>query len=197
MSGSSATQSATQTGATQTTAFVLGGSTQSTTGVQTNTGGGSLAIPTTGVQGGGGTIAAAGFVFTYIPTSYANAAICTTAYSVCQQQSSACFASLGGGAVNGVTVGGLGGGTTVVGNGGGGGGATVTNAASVCSSLSSQACYGLQQDVCTSFGTGGGGGGGATAVVTSAGGGPQRTACPGALYAAGAGVVVGAMRGFV
>merc|ERR1711939_357718 len=138
-----ATGSTTNQGSSDTTGFVLGGTTTitSTTGIQS----GSLQIPTTGVQGGGGTVAAAGFVWTYIPTSYANAALCETAYSVCQQSSSECFDSLGGS--NGVTVGGFGGGTTVP-----GAGSSVTNAASVCSSLSQQACYGIQESVCSSFG---------------------------------------------
>jgi hypothetical protein len=176
---------------TGTTGFVLGATTAAAsttiTQISQTTNGGSLQIPSTGVSGGGSTVQAAGFVFTYIPTSYANAQLCQTAYSVCQQQSTACLQSLGG--ANGVTVGVLGGGGTTV--TGGNGGATVTNAASVCSSLSSQACYGLQEQQCTNFG-------GATGAVVTASGnaaGPRQTACPGMVYAAaGAGVAYGAMR---
>lgn len=134
---------------------------------------------------------AAGFVFTYIPTSYANAQLCETAYSVCQQQSSACFSSLGG--VNGVTVSVIGGGGTTV--NGGGSAQTVTNAAGVCSSLSSQACYGIQEAQCTNFGTGGGSAGGVVSTGSGNDAGPRQTAYPGMVYAAaGAGVVYGAMR---
>lgn len=168
-----------------TNGFVFGTTSfTSTAGIGT----GSLQIPTTGVEGGGQTVAAAGFVFTYIPTSYANRELCQTAYSVCQQQSSDCFQSLGG--QNGVTVGGLGAGTTVQ-----GAATSVTDAAGVCSSLSQQACYGIAEDQCTNFG-----GGSATAtgaVVQPGNDGPRQTACPGMLYAAaGAGAVYGAMGGF-
>lgn len=186
VSGGSVTATATNTGngeSSSTTGFVFGTTTfTSTAGIQT----GSLQIPTSGVAGGGSTIEAAGFVFTYIPTSYANSLLCQTAYSVCQQQSSECFDSLGG--QNGVTVGGLGQGTTV-----NGAATSVTNAASVCSSLSQQACYGIQENVCTNFGSGGGIATGG--VVQSGNNGPRQTACPGILYAAGAGAFYGAMRG--
>lgn len=185
-SGTSATS-----GQTRTTGFVLGG----TTTVTSTAGGGGgqsggLQIPTTGVQGGGSTVQANGFVFTYIPTSYANSQLCETAFSVCQQQSSACLSSLGG--ANGVTVGGFGAGTTVQ-----GGGSTVTNAAGVCSSLSAQACYNLEEEQCTNFGPNGGGSSGGTTVIQPGNDGPRQTACAGVLYAAGAGAVYGAMRGMV
>ena len=46
---------------------------------------------------------------------------------------------------------------TVAGSGGAGvtvqGAAAVTSASSVCSSLSTRACYGLQEGYCTAFGT--------------------------------------------
>lgn len=182
--GSSTSGLDTNSEPTSTTGFVFGTTTVTSTAGE---GSGSLQIPTTGVEGGGSTVEAGGFVFTYIPTSYANAALCETAYSVCQQQSSECFQSLGG--QNGVTVAGLGGGTTVQ------GGSTVTDAQGVCSSLSQQACYGIQEEQCSNFGgaTGTSNGGG---VVQPGNYGPRQTACPGYLYAAGAGAVYGAMRGF-
>jgi hypothetical protein len=168
--------------------IVLGGSTTTftSTGAIQTPAGSSIQLPSTGVAGGGSTVAAAGFTFTYIPTSYANAQLCETAYSYCQSQSSACAASLGG--VNGVTVGGMAGGITVSAQA-----TSVTNAASVCSSLSSQACYGIQEDTCNSLN----GGSTQTGNVVQPGvGGPRQTACPGLVYAAGMGAFYGAWRGF-
>jgi hypothetical protein len=92
-----------------------------------------------------------------------------------------------------VTVGGVAGGTTVQ---GGTAQTTVANAAAVCSSLSSQACYGIQEQQCTNFGSGGATGTG-NVVTTTGNLGPRQTPCPGVLYVAGAGVVYGAMRGVV
>ena len=156
---------------TSTTGFVLGGST-TTTAYQPP----SL---TTGVQGGGSTVINTYYPFVYIPTSYANAELCLSGYSQCQAESTACFQSLAG--VNGVTVSGVGFGTTVQ----GATGASSRVASSVCSSLSQAACYNLQTETCNRFA-------GANPGGTQQGAGPRQTACPGMIYAAGAGAMMGA-----
>lgn len=131
-------------------------------------------VPTTGVAGGGSTVPNQYFPFVYIPTSYANAGLCSTYWTSCQAESTSCLVSLAG--ANGVTVGGFGQGITVQGSTG-----TVLSAASsICSSLSMQACYGLQLQRCNQLS------GGANAA-------PRMAACPCVMYIAGAGAVLGAM----
>ncbi|KAG5299443.1 hypothetical protein I7I50_07170 [Histoplasma capsulatum G186AR] len=97
------------------------------------------------------TVPNAPFPFTIIPTTFPNQEACVSAYSGCQAQFSSCTASLGG--VNGVTVGGSRG-ITVPGVQ-----PTVGNPQSVCSSLSTAACHGLQVGYCTAFRDGIGSGG--------------------------------------
>ena len=66
-------------------------------------------------------------------------------------------------------------------------GATATgSAASICSSLSTQACYNLQPSNCPQFGTAGATGSGVIVSVNSAGRG-----CDGVRYGIGAGVAIG------
>lgn len=87
------------------------------------------------------------YPFAYIPTTYPNSKVCSSSYSRCQTDYSSCTSVLGAGG-NAVTV-----------NGGGGVGITgpvqgllgPVSAASVCSSLSQQACYGLQLANCATF----------------------------------------------
>jgi hypothetical protein len=99
----------------------------------------------------GSTVPGAAYPFVYIPTSYSNAASCSSYYSFCQDEYTSCIVSLGG--QYGVTIaGGNGGGVTVA------GATAVTSASaavSTCSSLSLEACYGLQESYCTAFGTSG------------------------------------------
>ena len=78
-----------------------------------------------------------------------------------------------------MTITGIGGGTTVQ------GGATATGAASICSSLSQEACYGLQLSNCNAYGTVGSGG---SFVVSGA---AAPTGCPRRYYEIGVGVAVG------
>ncbi|KEF52796.1 uncharacterized protein A1O9_11213 [Exophiala aquamarina CBS 119918] len=174
--------------ASSTTAFVLGGTTTSTTSQ------GTTAQPT-GVAGGGSTVPNNFFPFIYIPTSYANAALCTSAFSSCQTASTSCFVALAG--QNGVTVSGFGGGITVQ----GASGTILSTASSICSSLSAEGCYNLQESQCAGFGTGAGsnptGSGTTTGFVQVGNHGPRQTACPGILYAAGAGAMVGAVGGLL
>lgn len=92
------------------------------------------------------------YPFAFIPTTYSNPEICSSSYSRCQTDFSSCTSVLGAGG-NAVTV-----------NGGGGVGVTgpvqgflgPVSAASVCSSLSQQACYGLQLANCATFTANGG-----------------------------------------
>ncbi|KAL2365765.1 hypothetical protein RJZ56_001220 [Blastomyces dermatitidis] len=91
------------------------------------------------------------FPFPIIPTTFSNQDACVSAYTDCQVQYSSCTASLGG--VNGVTIGGAGG-ITVPGVQ-----PTAGNPVSVCSSLSTEACHGLQVGYCTAFRDGVGSGG--------------------------------------
>ena len=94
------------------------------------------------------TVTNAFFPFPYIATTYTNAAACSRAYERCQDDTARCTAALASG----------GGGVTV--QAPGGQGATITpvpslgpqSAASVCQSLSSQACYGLKVEACQAFG---------------------------------------------
>lgn len=113
------------------------------------------------------------YPFAYIPTTYTNAAACTSAYSSCQTDVSSCTAALTGG-IHGVTISGPNGGVTVSAIT-----ATMdpTAASQICQSLSSQACYGLQVAACAAFGTG---------TANNAG----RNRC-GNLYGIGAGVAIG------
>ncbi|PGG97533.1 hypothetical protein GX51_07285 [Blastomyces parvus] len=83
------------------------------------------------------------YPFPIIPTTFPNQEACVSAYTDCQVQYSSCTASLGG--VHGVTIGGAGG-ITVPGVQPTGG-----NPVSVCSSLSTEACHGLQAAYCTAF----------------------------------------------
>lgn len=172
--------SAVTTGAT-TGGLVFGGTISTTSPATTTTTTGFM-FPTTTTAvvtagGGGSTVPNAVFPFVYIPTTFENAAQCSSYYTSCQSEFSSCTASLGGG-INGVTVTGVGGGVTVQ-------GATATgNAASICSSLSAQACYGLQPTQCSAFGVGGG-----NTFVVSQGAGPTR--CPGGVYEIGVGIAVG------
>lgn len=81
------------------------------------------------------------FPFTYLPTTYANAAACSSSYSECQSEYTACTNSLGGAGANGITVV-EGGGVTVVAPVGS------VSAQQICLSLSDRACYGLQLASC-------------------------------------------------
>lgn len=193
--GGTATGKATAT-SSSTGGIILGGTT--TSSITSATTSPTITSLTTGVAGGGSTVPNNYYPFVYIPTSYANAALCTSAYSSCQSASTSCFASLAG--ANGVTVSGLGGGITVSGVSG----TVLSSASSICSSLSAQGCYNLQQSQCSIFGTASAATTGTTTTTSASGGfvqvgnhGPRQTACPGMLYAAGAGAVFGAWGGLV
>ncbi|KAN0069779.1 hypothetical protein V8E54_012085 [Elaphomyces granulatus] len=121
--------------------------------------------PAAGAVITGSTVAGAAYPFIYIPTAFANGQTCSSYYSFCQSEYASCTASLGG--AYGVTVAGGGAGVTVAGAPG------VTGAAaaqSICSSLSFQACYGLQIGYCAGLGTASAAG----ARFVNAGSGPVR-----------------------
>ncbi|KAF2189488.1 hypothetical protein K469DRAFT_736827 [Zopfia rhizophila CBS 207.26] len=114
------------------------------------------------------------YPFAFIPTTYTNAAACSSAYTSCQTDAASCTAALANG-VQGITVSAPNGGATITAI------ASVgpQSASSICQSLSSQACYGLQVEACQAFGNGNGGN-------QNSG----RNLC-GNLYVIGAGVAVG------
>ncbi|KAF2255734.1 hypothetical protein BU26DRAFT_545278 [Trematosphaeria pertusa] len=109
------------------------------------------------------------FPFPYIPTTYTNAAACSSAYTSCQSDAASCTAALANGQ-QGVTISAPNGGATITAIASLG----QQSAASICSSLSQQACSGLQVEACQAFG----------------GTGEARTMC-GDMYRVGAGVALG------
>ncbi|RMZ79108.1 hypothetical protein DV738_g3477, partial [Chaetothyriales sp. CBS 135597] len=169
---------------TTTSGVILSSTTPTGLGSTITTDFSSALLPTSGVQGGGSTVANTFFPFVYIPTSYDNANLCLSAYSYCQYQSTACAQSLAG---SGVTVSNAGGGGITI---QGANSATLDpiSASSICSSLSAAACYGLTSEQCGTPTTGTDG----LTASTFFNHGPRQTACPGAIYAAaGAGAFVG------
>lgn len=142
-------------------------------------------VPTSTTQGnlqftasaGLSTVPNAFFPFVFAAATYSNAAACSSYYSSCQGEYNRCTVSLGG--INGVTVSGAGVGITVAGS------APTAQAQSICSSLSSQACSGIQLAACNTFGTA------TTAGVTIINPNAAPTRCPGGLYGIGVGVAVG------
>lgn len=100
----------------------------------------------TGVDGASGVVANAYYPYYYLPTTYANAGLCSSAFSSCRSEFSKCTSSLETGG-NGVTVSGVGGGITAQPALG------MASAALICSSLSTQACYNLGLGNCPMYGT--------------------------------------------
>ncbi|KAJ4296494.1 hypothetical protein N0V90_006539 [Kalmusia sp. IMI 367209] len=135
------TQSSSSATAATTTTTSGGSATTSNTFVQGTT------APNAGTQRS--TVSNTYFPFAYIPTTYTNAAACSSAYTSCQEDAASCTAALARGQ-NGVTISAPNGGVTItavpsVGD---------ASASSICSSLSASACFGLQVEACASFGPG-------------------------------------------
>jgi hypothetical protein len=161
-------------GQTPPSGLVFASSTASSTGF-------TFATTTNSVQAAGvtpSTVSNPYYPFPYIATTYTDAAACSAAWTGCQTNSASCTAALGG---NGyaVTVAAPNGGVTVE--------AVTTSlpssaASSVCSSLSSIGCYGLQVAACAAFGNGNAAGATGAAARVGAGAG---------VYCMGAGVAVG------
>lgn len=93
------------------------------------------------------------FPFPYLPTTYPNAAVCSSSFSSCETEFSRCTSQLIAGD-NGLTISGIGPGITRE------AALPSTSAASICSSLSAEACYHLQLTNCPMYGTAAGSGGG-------------------------------------
>lgn len=92
----------------------------------------------------GSTMTGAAYPFVYVPTTFSNAASCTSYYSLCESEYTACTANLAG--RYGVTVAGPNGaGVTVQGP------SATPAVASLCSSLSMDACHGLSLGHCDSY----------------------------------------------
>ena len=143
----------------------------------------SQAVPTVPgkaarITGGPSTVPNAFYPFVALPTTFPNAAVCSSSFTSCRTEFAKCTSSLQGG--NGVTVGGGGGiigGVTRL-------AATLPGeAVSICSSLSTAACSHLALSNCPAYGT----------AAASAGFSVQTGAAVrcGAAYAVGAGVAVG------
>ncbi|KAF1996246.1 hypothetical protein P154DRAFT_498811 [Amniculicola lignicola CBS 123094] len=125
-----------------------------------------------GAQGTRSTVDNPYFPIAYIPTTYTNAAACSSAYSSCQTDAASCTAALANG-LPGVTITAPNGGATITAIASLG----MPSAVAICSSLSLQACYNLDVAACANFGNGNTG----AAATRGCGG----------LYGLGAGVAVG------
>lgn len=91
------------------------------------------------------------YPFPIIPTTYPSAAACSSAYTSCQRDAASCTIALANG-LQGVTVNAPNGGITITAIPSVG----LQNAASICNSLSSQACSLLTVEACAAFGSGSG-----------------------------------------
>ena len=163
--------------------YVLGAPTTTTSAA-------AFITPSSGIAGGGSTVPNAPFPFVYMPTSFADRALCSSYWTSCQSESVSCFSSLA------VMIAGPG--VTTPGP---------AAASSICSELSASACYGLDSaTTCDGFPAAAGVtttatttnpfvqttvAGTATGAATGAAG-SRATGCREMLYALGVGAVVGA-----
>jgi hypothetical protein len=143
--------------------------------------------PSAQITGSGGrsVVSNAYYPFPYLPTNFPNAAICTSSYSSCATEFAKCTYSLESGD-SGVTVSGAGVGITKP--------AAIPDitAASICSSLSTEACHNLQLAGCATYGSAAAQtAGGSFVASTNA----APTGCAG-MYGVGMGVGVGVAIGF-
>jgi hypothetical protein len=109
--------------------------------------GGASATPTSDGRAGsitGSTLDGA-YPFIVVPTAFKNAETCSSYYSLCQSEYSQCTGALMG--RYGVTIGGAGEGKTVQAV------TAASQATSICSSLSADACHGLNLGYCGSVAT--------------------------------------------
>lgn len=138
----------------------------------TTTNGGFVQQPTNAASYVRSTVPNSFYPFAFIPTTYTNAAACSSAYTSCQTDAASCTADLANGR-QGVTISAPNGGVTITAIASLG----LPSAVSICASLSSQACYGLQVEACNRYGPG-----------TRSG--AARNLC-GDVYKIGAGIAVG------
>ena len=120
----------------------------------TSGGANTAAAPTAAPSGaishaikGSSTIANSYYPYPVLPTTYANAGECSSSFSGCQAESAKCTGFIEGGGY-GVTIAGGGGGVTQQ------GAMEPASAEAICSSLSQQACHGLQLSMCSTLGGG-------------------------------------------
>ena len=150
--------------------------------------GSSVAAPGAGIThaiSGTSTISNQYYPFPVLPTTYANAIDCTTSFSACQAESAKCTGFIEGGGGYGVTISGQGGQITqqaVI---------PASSAESICSSLSLEACHGLQLAQCSTLGGPRAmSAGGSFVAGGSSNAGAMPTRC-GVWYGMGVGVAVG------
>ncbi|KNG51322.1 2 iron, 2 sulfur cluster binding protein [Stemphylium lycopersici] len=117
--------------------------------IASTTAGGPFVQETTGGANHGSTVQNQFYPFPYIPTTYDNAAACSSAYTSCQSDAASCTAALANGAA-GVTISAPNGGATITAIPSVG----LQSAQSICSSLSSLGCSQLTVEACQAFGDG-------------------------------------------
>ncbi|KAF1831866.1 hypothetical protein BDW02DRAFT_571607, partial [Decorospora gaudefroyi] len=107
-------------------------------------------VQETGGANHGSTVQNQFYPFPYIPTTYSDAAACSSAYTSCQRDAASCTAALATGAA-GVTISAPNGGATITAIPSLG----LQSAQSICSSLSSLGCSQLNVRACEAFDEGG------------------------------------------
>ena len=130
------------------------------------------------------------FPFLYIPTTFANAEVCSSYYTSCQTEYSSCLTSLGGG---GGVVASITSAATLIQLTGRQVATATGSAASVCSSLYSQGCYNLQEGYCASLSQSGAATGSGIIVTAS---GADGLLVPGKLSWLGIGLVMAGTVGW-
>lgn len=159
----------------------------------TNSQAAPTAAPTASIShaiSGTSTVANGYYPFPIIPTNFADADECSSSFSGCQAESAKCTGFVEGGGY-GVTIAGAGGGVTQQGV------IEPASAEAICSSLSQEACHGLQVGMCSTLG----GAAQTTAagqsfILGSSSSGAAPTPCL-HMYGLGVGVAVGIARQMV
>ena len=129
------------------------------------------------------------YPFPVLPTNYADAADCSKSYSSCQAESAKCTGFVEGGGGYGVTVSGAQGQVTQQ------AAIPAVSAESICSSLSKEACHGLQESQCSTLGGARSSAGGKSFVFgESSNAGPAPSGCA-MVYGMGVGVALGLAGG--
>lgn len=130
---------------------------------------------------GSNTVSNQYYQFPVIPTTFADAADCSTSFSSCQAESAKCTGLVEGGGYD-VTISGQNGQITQQ------AALAPASAEAICSSLSQEACHGLQLSQCSSLGGATATAAGGSFVVGSSNAAPTRCI---ALYGLGVGMAVG------
>lgn len=126
------------------------------------------------------------YPYPVLPTTFAGADDCSSSYTACQAESAKCTGFIEGGGGYGVTVAGQGGVITQQGV------LAPASAEAICSSLSMEACHGLNVGMCSTFGGAAKPSAGGNFVVGSqtSSGGAAPTRCA-VMYGLGLGMAVG------